>query len=85
MPIYIYEVLRKDKKRGKRFEIKQRITESPLKKHPQTGEPVQRVIVTPPPFLQNRFDKTIKHFAREDKALEVKKQTQKSTASKKIA
>ncbi len=45
MPTYIYETIpfgSTDK--PARFEIKQRMLDDPLKKHPVTGQPVRRVI-----------------------------------------
>lgn len=39
MPTYVYR--RED---GTKFEIKQRITEDPLEKCPETGQPVERII-----------------------------------------
>ena len=45
MPTYIYQT--KPKKKGqkpKRFELVQSMKDKPLKKHPETGEPVERVI-----------------------------------------
>jgi predicted nucleic acid-binding Zn ribbon protein len=41
MPTYVYETIGK-KKRS--FEIKQSMKDAPLTKHPETGEPVQRII-----------------------------------------
>ena len=45
MPTYIYETIPKKKgAKSKRFEVVQKMKDKPLKKHPKTGEPVQRVI-----------------------------------------
>src|SRR6056297_2089172 len=44
MPTYVYEVIREDGQPGEQFEIVQGIKEPALTVHPQTGEPVQRVI-----------------------------------------
>jgi predicted nucleic acid-binding Zn ribbon protein len=45
MPTYIYETIPKKKgSKPKRFEVVQKMKDKPLKKHPKTGEPVQRVI-----------------------------------------
>lgn len=44
MPTYVYEVIRDDGQRGEQFEVIQPISDSPLTKHPETGEPVERVI-----------------------------------------
>lgn len=40
MPVYVYKNL----KTGETFEYEQRITESALSNHPQTGDPVKRLI-----------------------------------------
>ena len=40
MPTYVYKNLAT----GERFEIEQRITDSPLEAHPETGEPVKRLV-----------------------------------------
>lgn len=43
MPIYVYETT-DAKKPARRFEIQQSMKDEPLKAHPETGEPVKRVI-----------------------------------------
>lgn len=40
MPIYVYRNL----ETGETFEIEQRMTDEPLTVHPETGEPVKRLI-----------------------------------------
>ncbi|HWG85978.1 MAG TPA: FmdB family zinc ribbon protein [Deinococcales bacterium] len=40
MPTYVYRGLES----GQEFEVQQRISEPALTRHPETGEPVQRVI-----------------------------------------
>ncbi|MEJ2667935.1 MAG: FmdB family transcriptional regulator [Deinococcales bacterium] len=40
MPIYVYKNL----KTGETFEVSQRITEAALTEHPETGDPVKRVV-----------------------------------------
>ncbi|HKI55750.1 MAG TPA: FmdB family zinc ribbon protein [Trueperaceae bacterium] len=40
MPIYVYKNLRT----GDTFEVSQRITESALTEHPETGDPVKRIV-----------------------------------------
>jgi predicted nucleic acid-binding Zn ribbon protein len=40
MPIYVYKNL----KTGETFEVEQRITEGALSSHPETGDPVKRLI-----------------------------------------
>lgn len=49
MPTYVYEVTREDGEPGERFEVQQSIKDEPLQTHPETGEPVRRVIT--PPYL----------------------------------
>ncbi len=45
MPTYIYETIPSKKTaKPKRFEIRQSIKDAPLSRHPETGEPVKRVI-----------------------------------------
>ena len=45
MPTYVYETIPIDStEEPVRFEIKQRMLDDPLKKHPDTGQPVRRVI-----------------------------------------
>lgn len=44
MPVYVYEVIKPDGAGGARFELTQRMAEPALTKHPETGEPVRRVI-----------------------------------------
>lgn len=46
MPLYEYAVILKDGSHGKTFEVLQKVGEKPLTKHPETGEPVERVIST---------------------------------------
>ena len=49
MPMYEYVVIRKDGSDGERFEVMQSIHAPPLTEHPETGEPVRRVISRPGP------------------------------------
>ena len=44
MPIYVYEVITTDGQEGETFEVLQKISDPPLTKHPETGEPIRRVI-----------------------------------------
>jgi len=44
MPFYVYEIIREDGQPGEQFEVFQQISEEALTKHPETGEPVQKVI-----------------------------------------
>lgn len=47
MPIYVYEIIRDGKESGETFERVQSIKDAPLTAHPETGEPVRRVITAP--------------------------------------
>ena len=44
MPTYVYETVSADPKKVRRFEVQQRMSETPLTSDPETGEAVQRVI-----------------------------------------
>ena len=44
MPLYEYAVVNPDGSHGEVFEVLQRLGETPLEKHPTTGEPVERLI-----------------------------------------
>jgi predicted nucleic acid-binding Zn ribbon protein len=45
MPTYEYETIPTKKgQKPKRFEVQQSMKDNPLTKHPETGEPVRRVI-----------------------------------------
>lgn len=45
MPTYVYETVPDDPSTPRRrFEVVQRMTDEPLKVHPDTGEPVRKII-----------------------------------------
>jgi len=44
MPTYIYETVPTNGAAEERFEIVQRMTDDPLRVHPETGDPVRRII-----------------------------------------
>jgi predicted nucleic acid-binding Zn ribbon protein len=45
MTTYVYETIpQKPDAKPKRFEVQQSMSDAPLTKHPETGEPVRRVI-----------------------------------------
>jgi len=44
MPTYIYESIPSDGAAPQRFEVVQRMSDDPLAVHPETGEPVRRII-----------------------------------------
>ena len=49
MPTYVYEVIREegDDRPAERFEVVQSMKDDALAEHPETGEPVRRVILAP--------------------------------------
>lgn len=47
MPLYEYVIINNDGSEGETFEVLQRIGDPPLKKHPQTGQKVQRIMSAP--------------------------------------
>jgi predicted nucleic acid-binding Zn ribbon protein len=47
MPLYVYQVIEADGKEGEVFEVLQEMSEPPLTHHPETGQPVQRVLGAP--------------------------------------
>lgn len=45
MTTYVYETIpAKPGEQPQRFEVRQSMSDAPLKRHPETGEPVRRVI-----------------------------------------
>ena len=49
MPIYRYAVVHADGSQDEPFEILQGIRDQPLTEHPETGEPVVRLVTAPAP------------------------------------
>lgn len=47
MPTYLYQEILPDGSEGECFEMIQRMSDAPLKTHPQTGNPVEKVFVAP--------------------------------------
>jgi hypothetical protein len=45
MITYVYETLPRPGKPVRRYELRQSIKDAPLKKHPETGEAIRRLIV----------------------------------------
>lgn len=43
MPVYTYQVVRKDGSPGEVFEVVRSMSDPPLTEHPETGEPVKRI------------------------------------------
>ncbi len=47
MPMYLYEVVLPDGTGGEQFEVRQKMADSALATHPDTGAPVRRVFTEP--------------------------------------
>jgi predicted nucleic acid-binding Zn ribbon protein len=47
MPTYVYAVVLPDGSLGEHFEVSQRMSDPPLDRHPESGEPVRRVPQVP--------------------------------------
>ena len=47
MPTYVYQVIKEDGSDGEIFEVVQRMSDPPLKTHPETNEPVRRIPQAP--------------------------------------
>jgi predicted nucleic acid-binding Zn ribbon protein len=52
MPLYVYRIIRPTREVGadqpdETFELRQSMQDPPLTRHPETGEPVERVICAP--------------------------------------
>jgi predicted nucleic acid-binding Zn ribbon protein len=47
MPLYQYEFINPDGSSGEQFEHFQSMAEEPLTSHPQTGQPIRRVLCAP--------------------------------------
>jgi len=54
MPMYVYQEILPDGSNGERFDALQKMSDAALTTHPQTGNPVHRVLTaafTPKPFM----------------------------------
>jgi predicted nucleic acid-binding Zn ribbon protein len=47
MPLYVYEIVLPDGSGGDQFEVLQKMADAPLTTHPETGDPVRRLIGEP--------------------------------------
>ena len=69
MPTYVYEIIRPDGEPGAQFEVDQPIKDPPLRKHPETGEPVQRIIQ--PVFMGGTWtESSMSRRMKDDKKLD---------------
>jgi len=67
MPTYVYEVIREDGSGGEVFEVVQKMSDPPLTHHPETEQPVRRVIQ--PPYLPQRWTEGKMKSAMSDRNL----------------
>jgi predicted nucleic acid-binding Zn ribbon protein len=67
MPIYEYETVVPAGETPVRFEVEQRLHEAPLERHPETGEPVRRLLSLP--FLGGRWGERAARAAVSDSTL----------------
>lgn len=68
MPTYVYEVVGDSAQAGERFEVVQAMKDEPLTQHPETGEPVRRVIQ--PPYIPGfSSDHAARRSANDNKRL----------------
>ena len=44
MPTYVYQVITEERREGETFEVVQKMSEPALTRHPETGQPVRRVL-----------------------------------------
>ncbi|MFG0336209.1 MAG: FmdB family transcriptional regulator [Maioricimonas sp. JB049] len=69
MPIYVYETILPNGEGGEQFELFQQFSDAPLTEHPETAEPVRRVIQ--PPFIGGSWsDSAMKKNVSDDKKLD---------------
>lgn len=47
MPIYTYQLINDDGTEGETFEVLRKMSDPPLKKHPETGQGVKRIFTAP--------------------------------------
>ena len=67
MPTYVYEVILDDGSGGEAFEVSQPMSDPPLTEHPETHQPVRRVIQ--PPNLPRKWTDAKEKSALSDRNL----------------
>lgn len=68
MPFYEYEIVLPDGTAGQRFEVWQRMEEPALTEHPETSEPVRRII-SAPTLLGKYSDHAASQTLKDDRKL----------------
>jgi hypothetical protein len=66
MPTYVYQVINKDGSEGEVFEVEHPMSDPPLKKHPETGQPVRRVYHPPNLGIEHTKGKTDKTLSKDN-------------------
>ena len=69
MPTYVYEVVLEDGTGGERFELFQRMSDAPLKVHPETGQTV-RLVIQPPAIAGKYAPMNTERALKDDSKLE---------------
>lgn len=69
MPIYVYEVILPNGEAGEQIEVFQKMSDPPLKKHPDSGAPLRRVI-TAANIGGSWSDSSMSRNANDDKKLD---------------
>lgn len=64
MPMYVYEIIGDNDEPGERFDIMQKMSDPPLTEHPETGQPVRRVITAP--YVGGKWSDSSMHKAVND-------------------
>ncbi len=68
MPTYVYAVVGPDGEERDHFEVVQSMSEDPLTAHPETGEPVRRVLT--PPMIGGRHSSASEKRKMSDASLD---------------
>ncbi len=66
MPVYEYETIPSDSEKPTRFEVVQRMSDPTLTKHPETGEPVRRILSAPAVVLKHSSRRESHVLSREN-------------------
>ena len=68
MPVYTYQVINEDGSEGETFEVVRRMSDPPLRKHPETRRPVRRVYK--PVHIAGMFSESANKARTSEKNLE---------------
>ena len=68
MPTYVYQVITEDGSVGETFEVVQKMADPPLSEHPETGQPVRRIIQ--PPIIAGKWSESSTRQMLSDKNLD---------------